>query len=116
MADIGIKMTKPEKKATSANEYDYNLWSKYPVGKISVEGNGSGDSQTTIDYSGSAGSNSVWIPYVSADNGDWYVGGLSNGLSRWAWSAQDVQNFIFELGGDGTYYYKYFVLEDAWKS
>lgn len=118
MADYGIKISKVGKKTTSTNLFDYNLWSKNPVGKIAKEEGGSIASGNTkvVDYSAEAGTNSVWIPYVSDDNTNWYIGGLgqTNGIG---YAVIDADNFSIDLHGvgGGTDYWYYFVIVDAFK-
>ena len=116
MANWGVKATKLGEDIASGDMEDYNLWSKYAVGKIATEASGSDTSGTdvNIDYSSHAGQDAIWIPYVSDDNTSWYIGGKSSG-EGYGYGDLSVNDFYISLDGSGggTDYYYYFVIEDS---
>lgn len=115
MADYGIKITKDNLGVSSTDIGDMSLWSKYAVGKIVKEGNGSGAalSTVTVDYSAEADSYAIWNAYISDNGTDWYIGGEAS-AKGFAFNIDDFEEgFHIYLGGTGTDYYKYFVVVDS---
>jgi hypothetical protein len=91
--DIGIKVTKQGKNITSANLYDYNLWSKNPTIQIGLEGEGVDSESVDSGF----GYESIWFPYTETISGQWY-------LDRNSYTDQIDPGVIYFTGP-----YKYFI-------